>query len=191
MAESQLRALAAEINKLADSFASSLQENKLPEASFAVDSPMSHKGITADMFMARQTLCDKLMDMWYLVQGPSESIYNYVHNVRRSSLYINKHFSEACRLYRTLPVSTFSITSISGLLYLLRAPLPTLKFRSVYLFHRTSSPGLFSTGLPYVSLTRLRMTLHEFGIRAGQRLSHDKPVCRHLYPQFWTSPALL
>ncbi|KAJ8105138.1 hypothetical protein ONZ43_g7547 [Nemania bipapillata] len=80
MAESQLRALAAEINKLADSFASSLQENNMPEASFAADSPMNHKGLTADMFLTRQTLCDKLMDMWYLVQGPSESIYNYVHN---------------------------------------------------------------------------------------------------------------
>ncbi|KAJ8124914.1 hypothetical protein O1611_g8725 [Lasiodiplodia mahajangana] len=82
MAESQLRALAAEINKLADTFASSLQENNMPEASFTADSPMNHKGITADMFMTRQTLCDKLTDMWYLVQGPSESIYNYVHNVR-------------------------------------------------------------------------------------------------------------
>ncbi|KAI1183184.1 sterigmatocystin 8-O-methyltransferase [Nemania serpens] len=94
MAESQLRALAAEINKLADSFASSLQENNLPEASFAVDSPMSHKGITADMFMTRQTLCDKLMDMWYLVQGPSESIYNYVHNVIPDAACLNilNHF---------------------------------------------------------------------------------------------------
>lgn len=85
MAESQLRGLAAEITKLADSFASSLQENNLPEANFGVDSPMSHKGITADMFMTRQMLSDKLMDMWYLVQGPSESIFNYVHNVRSTS----------------------------------------------------------------------------------------------------------
>lgn len=82
MAESQLRALAAEITKLADTFATSLKDQNLPEASFSVDSPMSHKGITADMFITRQTLCDKLTDMWYLVQGPSESVYNYVHNVR-------------------------------------------------------------------------------------------------------------
>ncbi|KAI0912396.1 sterigmatocystin 8-O-methyltransferase [Ustulina deusta] len=95
MAESQLRALAAEITKLADSFASSLQEKDLPEASFAVDSPMSHKGITADMFMTRQTLCDKLMDMWYLVQGPSESVYNYVHNVIPDAACLNvlNHFN--------------------------------------------------------------------------------------------------
>lgn len=154
MAESQLRALAAEINKLADSFASSLQENNLPEASFAVDSPMSHKGITADMFMTRQTLCDKLMDMWYLVQGPSESIYNYVHNVRRAPSYINEHVSEACRLYRTLPVSTFSITLTSGPPSLLKGPHPTMKFRSAYLFQRTSSPAFFNMGLLCVSLTR-------------------------------------
>lgn len=81
MAESHLRALAAEITKLADSFATSLSENNMPEATFAASSPMNHKGITADMFMTRQSLCDKLQDMWYLVQGPSESIYNYVHNV--------------------------------------------------------------------------------------------------------------
>ncbi|KAI0454102.1 sterigmatocystin 8-O-methyltransferase [Xylaria acuta] len=95
MAESQLRGLAAEITKLADSFASSLQENNLPEASFGVDSPMSHKGITADMFITRQTLSDKLMDMWYLVQGPSESIFNYVHNVIPDAACLNvlNHFN--------------------------------------------------------------------------------------------------
>ncbi|TGJ81935.1 hypothetical protein E0Z10_g6821 [Xylaria hypoxylon] len=95
MAESQLRALAAEITKLADSFATSLQEKGLPEASFSVDSPISHKGITAEMFMTRQTLSDKLTDMWYLVQGPSESIYNYVHNVIPDAACLNvlNHFN--------------------------------------------------------------------------------------------------
>ncbi|KAI1271923.1 sterigmatocystin 8-O-methyltransferase [Xylaria sp. FL0933] len=95
MTESKLRALAAEITKLADSFASSLEEKNLPEASFDVDSPMSHKGITADMFMTRQTLCDKLMDMWYLVQGPSESVYNYVHNAIPDAACLNvlNHFN--------------------------------------------------------------------------------------------------
>ncbi|KAI0440639.1 sterigmatocystin 8-O-methyltransferase [Xylaria telfairii] len=95
MAESQLRGLAAEITKLADSFASALKDNNLPEANFGVDSPMSHKGITADMFMTRQTLSDKLMDMWYLVQGPSESIFNYVHNVIPDAACLNvlNHFN--------------------------------------------------------------------------------------------------
>ncbi|KAI0184256.1 sterigmatocystin 8-O-methyltransferase [Xylaria flabelliformis] len=95
MAESMLRGLAAEITKLADSFASSLEENNLPEASFDVDSPMSHKGITADMFITRQALSDKLMDMWYLVQGPSESIFNYVHNVIPDAACLNvlNHFN--------------------------------------------------------------------------------------------------
>ncbi|KAI3320974.1 S-adenosyl-L-methionine-dependent methyltransferase [Xylariaceae sp. AK1471] len=94
MAESLLRGLAADITKLADSFASSLQENNLPEASFAADSPMNHAGLTADMFMTKQMLCDKLADMWYLVQGPSESIYNYVHNVIPDAACLNvlNHF---------------------------------------------------------------------------------------------------
>ncbi|KAI0869912.1 sterigmatocystin 8-O-methyltransferase [Hypoxylon argillaceum] len=94
MAESHLRALAAEITKLADSFATSLSENNMPEATFAASSPMNHKGITADMFMTRQSLCDKLQDMWYLVQGPSESIYNYVHNVIPDAACLNilNHF---------------------------------------------------------------------------------------------------
>ncbi|KAK5633250.1 hypothetical protein RRF57_008964 [Xylaria bambusicola] len=95
MAVSQLRALAAEITKLADSFAGSLEEKGLPEASFNVDSPMKHEGITAEMFITRQTLCDKLSDMWYLVQGPSESIYNYVHNVVPDAACLNvlNHFN--------------------------------------------------------------------------------------------------
>ncbi|KAI8628536.1 S-adenosyl-L-methionine-dependent methyltransferase [Xylariaceae sp. FL1651] len=94
MSESRLRDLAAEITKLADSFASSLRENNLPEASFAADSPINHAGLTADMFMTRQTLCDKLTDMWYLVQGPSESIYNYVHNAIPDATCLNilNHF---------------------------------------------------------------------------------------------------
>ncbi|KAJ3553052.1 hypothetical protein NPX13_g10972 [Xylaria arbuscula] len=95
MAESQLRALAAEITKLADSFAGALEEKGLPEASFSADSPIKHEGITADMFMTRQALCDKLSDMWYLVQGPSESIYNYVHNVIPDAACLNvlNHFN--------------------------------------------------------------------------------------------------
>jgi hypothetical protein len=85
MSESRLRSLAAEINKLADTYASSLQANNIPEASFEADSPVNYAGLTAEMFMTRQSLCDKLMDLWYLAQGPSESIYNYVHNVRQPS----------------------------------------------------------------------------------------------------------
>ncbi|KAI0155216.1 S-adenosyl-L-methionine-dependent methyltransferase [Xylariaceae sp. FL1272] len=85
MAESQLRALAAEITKLADTFASSLEENKMPEARFTPDGPVKHAGLTGEMFVTRQSLSDKLQDI----------IYNYVHNVIPDAACLNilNHFN--------------------------------------------------------------------------------------------------
>ncbi|KAI0386266.1 sterigmatocystin 8-O-methyltransferase [Hypomontagnella monticulosa] len=81
MAESQptLNSLAAKITELSETFTRFLKENNVPEPSFAADSPTSYKNLTAEIFMTRQSLLDALSDMWYLTQGPSESIFNYVH----------------------------------------------------------------------------------------------------------------
>lgn len=77
-----LNELAARITELAATFTNQLQENKIPQATFAADSVLSYEGITGDMFMTRQLLNDALNDMYILSQGPTESVYNYVHNVR-------------------------------------------------------------------------------------------------------------
>lgn len=86
MAESQpttLNGLAAKVTELTETFSRFLKDNSIPEPSFAADSPTSYTGLTAESFMLRQALFDALMDLIYLTQGPSESIFNYVHTVRR------------------------------------------------------------------------------------------------------------
>ncbi|KAI0179996.1 sterigmatocystin 8-O-methyltransferase [Hypoxylon sp. FL1284] len=81
MADSQptLNSLAAKITELSETFTQYLKENNVPQPSFAVNSPTSYSNLSADSFMIRQPLLDALTDMWYLTQGPSESIFNYVH----------------------------------------------------------------------------------------------------------------
>ncbi|XXH05072.1 hypothetical protein Hte_011496 [Hypoxylon texense] len=81
MADSQptLASLAAKITELSETFTKYLKENKVPQPSFAADSPTSYSNLSAESFMIRQSLLDALTDMWYLTQGPSESIFNYVH----------------------------------------------------------------------------------------------------------------
>lgn len=83
MAESQptLNSLAAKITELSETFTRFLKENNVPQPSFAADSPTSYSNLSAESFMIRQSLLDALTDMWYLTQGPSESIFNYVHCV--------------------------------------------------------------------------------------------------------------
>ena len=84
MADAQptLVELAANITQLAGSFTRYLEEHKIPQPTFAVDSPTSYKNLGPDAFILRQTLIDALQDMWILTQGPSESVFNYVHSVR-------------------------------------------------------------------------------------------------------------
>lgn len=83
MADSQptLSSLAAKITELSETFTRFLKENNVPEPSFAADSPTRYQNLSAEIFMTRQYLLDALTDMWYLTQGPSESIFNYVHSV--------------------------------------------------------------------------------------------------------------
>ncbi|KAI1771396.1 sterigmatocystin 8-O-methyltransferase [Hypoxylon cercidicola] len=81
MADSQptLNSLAAKITELSETFTRYLKENNVPQPSFAADSPTSYSNLSAEIFMIRQSLLDALNDMWFLTQGPSESIFNYVH----------------------------------------------------------------------------------------------------------------
>lgn len=89
MADSQptLSSLAAKITELSDTFTRYLKENNVPQPSFAADSPTSYSNLSAEIFMTRQALLDAVNDMWYLTQGPSESIFNYVHCVSFPCLF--------------------------------------------------------------------------------------------------------
>jgi hypothetical protein len=73
--------LAAKVTELSQTLTNYLKENDVPAPTFAADSPTSYSNLSPEMFMTRQILTDTLMDMWYLTQGPSESIFNYVHSV--------------------------------------------------------------------------------------------------------------
>ncbi|KAF9892841.1 hypothetical protein FE257_000430 [Aspergillus nanangensis] len=89
-----LLSLAARITELAETFTRFQQENNIPVVTFAADSPTSYSNLTADAFVTRQLLSDALSDMWYLSQGPSESIFNYVHTCMPDAAVLNilNHF---------------------------------------------------------------------------------------------------
>ncbi|KAL2369361.1 sterigmatocystin 8-O-methyltransferase [Blastomyces gilchristii SLH14081] len=84
-----LNGLAAKITELSETFTKLLQENNIPEPTFAADSPPSYVGLTAESFLIRQKLLDAVNDMWYLTQGPSESIFNYVHTAMPDAAALN------------------------------------------------------------------------------------------------------
>lgn len=76
-----LNGLAAEISELSAQFTKFLEENNVPAPTFDADSPTQYDNLTPEIFMTRQRLLDKINDIWCLTQGPSESIFNYVHGV--------------------------------------------------------------------------------------------------------------
>ncbi|KAI1804354.1 S-adenosyl-L-methionine-dependent methyltransferase [Daldinia bambusicola] len=96
MADSQptLNSLAAKITELSETFTKYLKENNISQPTFAADSPTSYSNLSPEIFVTRQLLADALSDLWYLSQGPSESIYNYVHSCipDAAALNILNHF---------------------------------------------------------------------------------------------------
>ncbi|KAI1661581.1 S-adenosyl-L-methionine-dependent methyltransferase [Daldinia decipiens] len=96
MADSQptLNSLAAKITELSETFTRYLKDNNIQQPTFAADSPTSYSSLSPEAFVTRQLLADALSDLWYLSQGPSESIYNYVHSCipDASALNILNHF---------------------------------------------------------------------------------------------------
>ncbi|KAI0845177.1 S-adenosyl-L-methionine-dependent methyltransferase [Daldinia vernicosa] len=96
MADSQptLNSLAAKITELSETFTRYLKDNNIQQPTFAADSPTSYSGLSPEIFVTRQLLADALSDLWYLSQGPSESIYNYVHSCipDAAALNILNHF---------------------------------------------------------------------------------------------------
>ncbi|KAF2878229.1 sterigmatocystin 8-O-methyltransferase [Massariosphaeria phaeospora] len=81
MAESQatLSSVAAKVTELTAELTKYLADNKLPEPTLGADSATHFPTLAPEMFMQRQHLVDAIQDLWILVQGPSESVFNYVH----------------------------------------------------------------------------------------------------------------
>lgn len=76
-----LNELAAQVAELTKNFTAYLEKNKIPEPTLEPDSPTSYTGLDGESFVLRQKLLDTISDLSILVSGPSESIFNYVHNV--------------------------------------------------------------------------------------------------------------
>ncbi|KAL0935692.1 sterigmatocystin 8-o-methyltransferase [Colletotrichum truncatum] len=87
--------LAAKVSDLSAEFSKFLGENKIPQPTFAADSVPSYDGLTSESFLLRQKLLDTLRDLAYLVEGPSESIFNYTHNYGPDGAALNtlNHFN--------------------------------------------------------------------------------------------------
>ncbi|KID72717.1 O-methyltransferase AMT9 [Metarhizium brunneum] len=92
--DESINGLAAQISELAGGFTKSLAEASVAEPNFTAASATSYENLTGDMFLRRQELLDKITDLWYLVQGPSESIFNYVHTCVPDIMALNlmNHF---------------------------------------------------------------------------------------------------
>jgi len=89
-----LNDLAAKITELSQTFTKFLETNKIPAPTFAADSPTSYTGLDAESFTLKGKLLDALSDMTLLVQGPSESVFNYCHSTLpdASCLNVLNHF---------------------------------------------------------------------------------------------------
>jgi hypothetical protein len=74
-----LNSLADQIKELAAKMTTQLEVEKIPPITLEADSPTKYERLPGDLFMTRQLLEDALKDMWILSQGPSESVFNYVH----------------------------------------------------------------------------------------------------------------
>ncbi|KAH7384406.1 O-methyltransferase-domain-containing protein [Phaeosphaeria sp. MPI-PUGE-AT-0046c] len=74
-----LNSLADQIKELAARMTKQLEAEKIPPITLEADSPTKYERLPGDLFFTRQLLEDALKDMWILSQGPSESVFNYVH----------------------------------------------------------------------------------------------------------------
>jgi hypothetical protein len=74
-----LNSLADQIKELAAKMTKQLEAEKVPPITLEADSPTKYERLPGDLFFLRQQLEDALKDMWILSQGPSESVFNYVH----------------------------------------------------------------------------------------------------------------
>ncbi|KAI8932008.1 hypothetical protein NX059_010904 [Plenodomus lindquistii] len=74
-----LNSLAAQISELAAKLTKQLEAGNVPPVTLEADSPIKYERLPDGVFMTRSLLEDALKDMYILSQGPSESVFNYVH----------------------------------------------------------------------------------------------------------------
>lgn len=158
-----LNGLAAKIQSLTAQFTQYLQQHDIAEPSFAPDSPTSYTGLDGPSFMLRQELFDSLMDLVYLTQGPSESIFNYCHTVGPDTATLNvlNHFD----FWSAVPLGESSTTSSSSSPSLSSAP-ASAEFEEIA--RKTNLPVSICE-----RLIRHAITLRIFSLTSdGKRVQH-------------------
>jgi len=80
-----LDALAATITEAAHIITSHMRENKIPEPTFASDSPQSYGELPPDISAVRQRLAATAIDMWQLALGPEDIVWDRSWTVGRKT----------------------------------------------------------------------------------------------------------
>ena len=62
--EDSITGMAAKISELAGTFVRSLNDAQITQPTFTPNGPHSYENLTADLFLQRQRLLDKITDMW-------------------------------------------------------------------------------------------------------------------------------
>lgn len=89
-----LSSLGAKVKDLAERLEQHLKDNDVAAPTLAADSPINISKHTSEIFLTKQLLADALSDLAIVSQGPSESVFNYCHNVIPdvAALNIMNHF---------------------------------------------------------------------------------------------------
>lgn len=85
-----LSELGARVKELSETLERLLKESEVEAPTLAADSPVNISKFTPEIFTTKQHLQDAMNDLSIISQGPSESVFNYAHNVssRRKFSYL-------------------------------------------------------------------------------------------------------
>jgi hypothetical protein len=81
-----LSELGVRVKELSETLERLLKESDIEAPTLAADSPVNISKFTPDIFMTKQKLQDAMNDLSIISQGPSESVFNYAHNVSFGTL---------------------------------------------------------------------------------------------------------
>lgn len=76
-----LSELGAKVKELSETLERLLKESEVEAPTLAADSPVNISKFTPEIFTTKQALQDVMSDLSIISQGPSESVFNYAHNV--------------------------------------------------------------------------------------------------------------
>ncbi|KAJ4297616.1 hypothetical protein N0V90_005509 [Kalmusia sp. IMI 367209] len=90
-----LSELGARVKELSETLERLLKESEVEAPTLAADSPVNISKFTPEIFTTKQHLQDAINDLSIISQGPSESVFNYVHNALPdiAALNILNHFN--------------------------------------------------------------------------------------------------